>query len=316
MTDAIKKSLHGLYRAANRRLAFAEQWYAGGAADRELPFPPIFILGAPRCGSTLLYQTLSAVLDVTYLSNAHCHLHGSPWLVERWMNPSKRYRPSKFRSRFGITRGAAAPSECWEYWYRFFPEHPQYAPLDACDPEKLAALRRSVSAMVRAADKPILIKNLVNVLRLEALIQTLPESLFIVLHRDPVDTGHSILESRKKRHGSYDAWFSLEPPEVEELKQLPPARQVAGQIRAVRRLIDETEERHPGRFHRLEYERFCSDPESAVQGIRSFLEDHRVKVSLTGPIPDRFERRSEVRIDPDLHRELKQEFNQTDPESR
>ncbi|MFQ5425907.1 MAG: hypothetical protein ACE5EV_02380, partial [Gaiellales bacterium] len=56
---------------------------AGGRIRQDSRSPAILIVGAPRCGSTLLYQLVARRFDVTYLSNLHCAFFGAPSIVER-----------------------------------------------------------------------------------------------------------------------------------------------------------------------------------------------------------------------------------------
>ena len=39
--------------------------------DKPLRHPPIFILGAPRSGSTLAIQIITSAFDLSYISNQH-----------------------------------------------------------------------------------------------------------------------------------------------------------------------------------------------------------------------------------------------------
>src|SRR5580692_3262293 len=82
---------------------------------------PIFIVGAPRSGSTLLYQLMTSCFHFGYISNLHCTLYGAPQLVERFMRNSDFHPDSNFRSDTGQTEGMAGPCECNAYWYLFFP---------------------------------------------------------------------------------------------------------------------------------------------------------------------------------------------------
>lgn len=88
-----------------------------------------------------------------------------------------------------------------------------------------------MAALTNAFGRPILFKNLYAPLRIQAIAHHLPESLFIITHRDEVDNGHSLLEVRKKVFGSYHQWWSMEPPDTESLKRLPAHQQVKEQIR-------------------------------------------------------------------------------------
>jgi len=47
------------------------------SGDTPLRYPPLFIIGPPRTGSTLLYQLVVQRFDVGYLANRHCRLYGA-----------------------------------------------------------------------------------------------------------------------------------------------------------------------------------------------------------------------------------------------
>ena len=196
-------------RLLNRGLAAAEGTLWRSDAER-LDSPPILILGAPRCGSTLLYQLMVACLDVAYVSNLHCALFGSPALAERIVRGHRA--PVVYASRHGRTEGRLAPSECGPFWYRFFRRSPQYVPLADAAPEQLRRLRASVAAFQAAARRPVVFKNLICSLLVAPIAAALPNAIFIVLHRDLLDNAHSLLEARQRVHGEYDRWFSAEPP--------------------------------------------------------------------------------------------------------
>ena len=102
------------FRIANRVL----DRYETRAGAPELSHTPILILGAPRSGSTLLYQSMVERFDVAYISNRHCRWHGAPSLVERRFGGARHV--ATYASRHGAEAGATAPSECGGYWYRFF----------------------------------------------------------------------------------------------------------------------------------------------------------------------------------------------------
>src|SRR5439155_14834089 len=85
---------------------------SSASADEPLRHPPIFIVGPPRTGSTLLYQLVAARFDVGYLSNRHCRLYGAPSRVERRHETEATL---ELTSRYGRTTSPNAPSECAEY---------------------------------------------------------------------------------------------------------------------------------------------------------------------------------------------------------
>ena len=83
-----------------------------------------------------------------------------------------------------------------------------------------------------AAGRPLVFKNLYCSLRLEPIAHALPEALFVVMHRDQIENARSILAGRMRRSGDYAAWWSAEPPGIEEIRRLSPVRQVVEQLRA------------------------------------------------------------------------------------
>ncbi len=279
------------------------------APDPEQPLrhPPIFFLGAPRSGSTLAVQVITDTLDVGYLSNRHCQWFGAPALAERLFRPTRDRPTSDFQSQHGTTKGSYAPAECGEWWYRFFRRKPPYMTLDEVDPRRMRQFRRSVAALTNAFGKPVLFKNLYASLRIQAITHYLPESLFIVMHRNEVDNGHSLLEARYQRFQCYEPWFSVEPPEVKRLETLPSHEQVIEQIRHTHQTIDKDLNLSgvsASRRFDLIYEDFCSDPKSKVNQIQSFLSENGYPVRRIADAPSSFNPRREVRIDKTLYDQM------------
>jgi LPS sulfotransferase NodH len=289
--------------AANRRLAALEDRLSP-PPPATLPTPPIVILGAPRTGSTLLHQLMAGCLDVGYLSNLHCRFWGSPALVERALRG--RPRPSvAFESRHGNTQGRRAPSECGQFWYRFFRRSPQHVSLADADPARMRALRRSVAAFEAAAHRPLVFKNLVCSLRVAPIAAALPEALFVVIHRDLLDSGHSLLVARRRVLGGYDRWWSAEPPGFQQLLGLPPEQQVVGQVRAVEAAIDAAREgAGRDRFLDVRYEDLCADPDAVLTAVIGFAAGHGATLVQTARPPASFPRGDRRLIDRDLYRRL------------
>lgn len=270
-----------------------------------LRHPPIFFLGPPRSGSTLVFQSVTDVFDVGYISNAHSRWYGAPAIYERIFHPTANRPQSDYRSNHGNTEGYFSPSECGEWWYRFFRQNPSYVTLDEVNPYKMQKFRRSVAALTMAFDRPVVFKNLYASLRIQAIAKYLPESLFIVMHRDEIGNGHSLLEARYKRFGSYEPWFSLEPPGIERLKNRPPHEQVIGQIRNTYRTINEdmcVSEVDAKRRFDLNYEEFCKDPEKMIQSMRYFFDQNSCSIEMRNvSLPNEFRPNSDIRIDKNIY---------------
>ena len=307
---------HRSFRLVNSLLHHLEVSFDGNL-EADFIHTPLFIIGAPRSGSTLLYQVLSNYYDVGYLSNLHCKFFGSPSLIENTFQLSRQHYASDYKSYHGKIQGCNSPSECGDFWYRFFRRKPPYIPLGEVDASKLRQFRKSVAALSCAFDKPILFKNLYCSLRLQPIVKALPEALFIVIHRDLIKNGHSLLEGRKKATGSYDTWWSVEPPDVNALKLLPCHEQVIEQICHIYALIDR-DRRVIGseRFLDLSYEDFCQDTHFSIQRINEFLEKHerrfypRIDIQK---IPKKFKKNDSASIDREIYLKMmgyvKDKFN-------
>lgn len=275
--------------------------------DSDLPFPPVIIIGPPRSGTTLLYQVLLDRFDFSYLSNLHEFFYGVPSLVERLFHPGRHRPRGEYRSRHGWIRGWCAPSECGGFWYRFFRRHPQVVSLEDMSEKRLRMLRGVVRRLENAAGKAILFKNGPCALRLDPIIRALPEAVFLVTKRDLLDTARSVLVARKDICGDYSKWWSMQPPNVHELKNKPVHKQVVEQVREIHSLIDESREKHgQERFLDVHYEELCRDTHSTLAEIRCFLTKHGILAPCVGEVPASFARNGHSRIDPSLYRKLEE----------
>jgi len=239
---------------------------------------------------------------VGYISNRHCRLYGAPSRVERRHETEATL---ELTSRYGRTTSPNAPSECAEYWYRFFRRSPQYVPREEMPEGQSRRLRASVRALGEAAGKPVLFKNLVCAVRLEPIADALPEAVFVRIRRDLLATATSLLAGRKALFGDYGRWWSTEPPEVERLGALPPHEQVVEQIRAIDALIDRArEEIGLNRFCDLSYESLCEDAPATLSEIAALAERNGFNLAPRMEVPSRFDRSTPDPIDPDLHERL------------
>jgi hypothetical protein len=245
-------------------------------AASEPTHPVVFMLGPPRCGSTLLVQTLVSNLDVSYLSNRHAAWYGAPWIVERFARPRTASAEVEHRSRHGVTAGPAGPSECGSWWRRFHHEDwwetPELASFDA------KGFARSLSLYSHASGRPIIFKNLYASLRIPAIVKAVPNAAFIHIRRAEEDVARSILKVRYDVFGTPEAWWSMKPRDWESAAALPPEEQVRRQIAGVDRHIREglaTAAVPDRRVLQVEYQTLCDDPGSVVEEVSRFLKSVR-----------------------------------------
>ena len=195
---------------------------------------PIFIIGPPRTGSTLLYELMISGYRTSYFSNLASLFFKSPASVtEMSQRLGLKYRFSG-SSTFGYIRGLWAPSEAgpiFNYWFG----RPLENRRRSIDPR---IPRHTIKEIMACMGGPFVSKNLNNSLRLEQLSAIFPKAVFVHIRRSPIYTAQSIILSRRRFLGSDGEWFSVKPPNYKELLYLPPFEQVAWQIKAIEDHID------------------------------------------------------------------------------
>lgn len=235
--------------------------------------PPILIVGAPRSGSTLLYQLLTNSFEIGYQSNLMCMFFRTPSLGldahERLFGQSAF---NVFQSSHGRTVSLREPSECGKFWYQWFPRDRHFVDAGETSEAALREIRATFAMIARQSGRPFLMKNLNCGQRLRPLSEALPELIPIFVRRDPVETAVSILRARVKAHGHKETWWSVRPRDYEDLRGLPYPQQVARQVYLLERQILADFDRFP-RSQRLvvDYPRLCSDPGETLDRFEALM---------------------------------------------
>lgn len=273
-------------------------------------YPPIFIIGAPRSGSTFLYQLLINVFGFSYLSNLHCWLYGAPGVAEHYLLPLyKLFNSSSrlaYRSNHGHTPGLLGPSECAEYWYRFFPCSENEISSRFKSKSAQTAFKNSIHHLENTASNTLLFKNLYNSFRIASIKKALPDALFIEIRRDPVDTGHSILKHRLQQTGRYQNWWSVPVPDMEQLFDKPPEEQVLEQIWQIYQHIRSAKAEWKGHhFHTIGYENLIGQSTSTLQRAGRFFNQNGVDCEPDFRyLPKQRKKTQKVEIDQNIYRAL------------
>lgn len=234
--------------------------------------PTVFIIGVPRSGTTLAYQTFSGLENVQALTNRHCRLYGAPFLASV-RSVSAELKVSEMYSEYGRTFGLESPSECGSWWQRFFPAPNEIVGPDNANRRQMRAFAKSLLLMGRRSGRILLVKNVYASLRIRAIDLWVPRSLFILVTRNEADIRRSLLEARKV-HGGLTTWFSVKPPGIDEPALLTPEDQVTFQIRRVLEVIEDSIRDcniESSRVLRIAYETLKNHPDSAVRDFEKFL---------------------------------------------
>lgn len=203
---------------------------------------PVFIIGAPRTGSTVLYQAITNQLDTLYIDNLVCkfyrNLFFGVWLSHKIFNNNAH---DCSRSTHGNTSscGLRAPSECGGFWYRWLTTEKHFIDSTDVSNEVIEKIRKEILTPIRYFDKPMVFKNLNNGQRLRLLAKCFPDAKFIFVRRDPIFTAQSIIRAKRALNINDNEFWSVMPKNVEELKKLDGISQVIQQIYYIEKQIEE-----------------------------------------------------------------------------
>lgn len=202
---------------------------------------PVFIIGAPRTGSTVLYQAITNQLDTLYFDNLVCKLYRNIffgiWLSNKLFK-NKAHNCSHAIHGNTSSCGLRAPSECGQFWYRWLPTNKHFIDNTDISKEAIKEIRNEISAPLSYFNKPMIFKNLNNGQRLRFLSKCFPEAKFIFIKRDPLYTAQSIIRAKRELNIDDNEFWSVMPRNVESLREIDGFSQVIQQIFFIEKQIE------------------------------------------------------------------------------
>lgn len=196
-------------------------------------FQPIFIVGAPRSGSTILYQIITNTFDILYPDNLVEYFHRNFYFGFWLSNLLFKKKPHNcFSSNYGKTNncGLHAPNECGAFWYRWLPQDRHFCIRDDISPKEKLELKQNIFSIINKHQKPILFKNLNAGQRLDLIHSFAPDAKIIFIKRNPLYTAQSIYKAKRRLKISPNKWWSIKPKNYLELENLPPVEQIVKQV--------------------------------------------------------------------------------------
>lgn len=259
---------------------------------REVPFRPIFIIGDHRTGTTILYKMLGATGCfnivtayhlICYNELVHNHLHG---LTEERKGELAALFARKGLTDRGIDGVPAGPDTPEEYGFilRNGGYRPQLRPDNLAD---LITLCRKVQ-FTAAPDRLLLLKNPWDFLNFMYVKEVFPDSRFIFIHRNPINTVNSQLKATRSLLQTRNAYVALVVPWYAEIFHQPIRLRLARLmfssrfglglrvvIRHVARATSYFLQHIPSLsatdYVSVRYEDLCSDPRRTITGILDTL---------------------------------------------
>ncbi len=245
-------------------------------------FPPVFILGSARSGTTLLHQYLAQSGVFAYPTNTLSRFYYAPYVGARIQQllfekdfkeeilPGGSLDREPFGSDLGKTQGPLAPHEFWYFWRRFF----RFGALHRVDRERLEesdleGVVKGLGSLEMAFQRPLLLKAMILQWDLDILERLFPNAIFVQVKRDLKANARSLLHARERFFGDRGTWYSFKPPdEYPELKDKGPVEQVLGQVLANERTVDRFfDQLAASRFIRISYEDLCRAPYPFLQSV-------------------------------------------------
>ncbi len=294
--------------------------------------PTVFVMGPGRCGSSVLMQWLASTGKFAYPTNLLSRFYGALYIGSRIQQilTELDHRgeifdfndEQRFSSDQGKTKGALAPNEFWYFWRRFFPfDIGGFLTDEQLEQADGAGFAAELAAMEYAFQKPVAMKGMIANWNIPYIAELLPKSIFIHVTRHPYYNVQSKIIARDKYFGGRqrEGWYSFKPEEYEQLKDLDPIEQVAGQVFFSNQAIEKgLSSVKPERAIRVSYETFCNSPRDTYHSIVKAFADggDNLDIEYQGPSsfpcsnvdrlsnPDRiatikaYERFSGVRIEP------------------
>lgn len=271
------------------------------ARQSEAKWPHIFILGAPRSGTSLFYELMITRFRLAYFTNLAHRFYKTPLAATKLGQAFvSRHRPA-FQSDYGHISGWAAPNEGGWIWQRWLEDGP-WTDERMMPDLPVDKIRATLAGMSNLSKAPFINKNVMHSNRVRLLDALFPGCLFLEVQRNAKDTARSIIRAQRRNKGpmrDQEEWWSVRPSNAGGNTDIERAcRQVIGVARDIER--DCT---HVGahRHVRIDYKALCANPDSALTKVAQFLTDRGVSVSplAQDPIPARFTLRASKALSPE-----------------
>jgi len=246
------------------RLATKFEALALSAVRLKNKYPPLFIVGAPRSGTTLVYQYILNNFDFGYFPNVSKKHPKACILWAMWGKLRYGYEPG-YQNTYGIIDGPFAPSDGWRIFQRWFPEYDYSSGVNEV---RLFELKNVVRVFETIFQAPFANKNNSNSVRIEYLNKLFPDAFFVYVSRDPIEATLSLLDARKQQEIALDNWWGVAPPQFFDCDFSSEAERAVSQIWGVNSFIKESLARiNPSRWIHVTYEQFCAEPEILLNWI-------------------------------------------------
>ncbi|HQX52525.1 MAG TPA: sulfotransferase [Planctomycetaceae bacterium] len=275
--------IHEAMRLASRPLNFllAGRERRLREASSTTSAPVILVVGAPRSGTTLVYQTLARYLDTTYFSNLTSLFPDAPLAGTRMFRWLPQRQSADFQNFYGQTAGLNGPNDGFTIWNQWLGED-RYVPRTDLTADEERAMAQFFKAWCATFEKPFLNKNNRNTGCLNLLCRAIPQSSFVVVRRNPLLVAQSLINARLQVQGDKSVGWGLHSQSSDTAADpLAYVDDVCDQVLQIEAELDDQLRHVPeNRIVEITYEGFCETPEDTLRWIVSRIPGVQLREDL------------------------------------
>jgi hypothetical protein len=242
--------------------------------SQNLKHQPVFIIGAPRTGSTILYQLVTNVFDVLYIDNLACKFYKNLFLgVYLSQLIYKNVPHNVYHSRYGRTDKLHGPSECGQFWYRWLPVHKHFIDFSDITDSMVSEIRQEITSIINFFNKPFIFKNLNAGQRIRLITKCFPDAKFIWIRREPLFIVQSVLLGKRSLNIMDNQVWGIYPKDLDKIKKIKdPYEQITTQIYLLEKQIYlDRKFIQKGNLLTIQYEKFIENYEYFLKNIKNFI---------------------------------------------
>ena len=253
--------------------------------------PPVFIIGAPRSGTSLLYELMITRFRFSYMSNAAHRFYRTPLAASRLFRTPIREWQGNFTSKYGHIDGWGAPNEGGWIWQRWLNDG-DWRDASGFETRAKDELRRLTAGFENVLGGPFLNKNVMHSNRLRLMDAIWPDALFVEVTRDVLDNARSIVRAERAEQGPDkhgDIWWSVRPKLASDHAGKPDTERAIAQVIGVERdIAADIETIGSERLLSIDYGEMCANSETALNRIRDFAVARGCDLKERGEAPAEF----------------------------
>lgn len=287
----------------------------------DISYPPTYIVGCPRSGTTALLQFLAETGVFSYPTNCLTRFSSSmeyATIIQELMFNAEfglvaSTRNIDFSSDYGRSNGSLNTNEFFHFYRRFFPNNE----IRALESSELGLvdcieLQQQLSVIQKFYKKPFVSKGLMLQYNLDFFYRQLEKPIFLYIKRNPIYVMQSIYTARVKESGSAENWWSAKPKEYSFLKKTGVYSQIAGQVFYTNKAIEDALSSIPEEA-KLEvlYEDFVSSPKKVLEKIveKYAVNKYVLKPNITSQVAGNVKDGNKIKLESSILEKLQEAYD-------